>query len=174
MDDFDGFFQRLTLEPGEYVVEIRLDGYQPSRDHILVSAGRTYNIRQSLKPLTAAEPEMDDHSMMEERSVEGSNTMSERDAKMNTHSNLAVIPDAPEPAGDSAASHDYWHALIPTPEAAEFDGVTVRKMEKDRQVGGGPKYIRLSARCIRYRRIDLREHAETLMIGSTAEPDPTP
>ena len=82
VDDFDGFFQRLTLEPGEYVVEIRLDGYQPFSDHILVSVGRTYNIRQSLKPLTAAEPEMDDHSMMEEPSMGGSNAMSERDSKM--------------------------------------------------------------------------------------------
>ena len=28
VDDFDGFFQRLSLTPGEYDIEIRLDGYQ--------------------------------------------------------------------------------------------------------------------------------------------------
>ena len=53
VDDFDGFFQRLTLTPGEYDIEIRLDGYQTLTQRIFVRRGSTYKIRESLKPLVA-------------------------------------------------------------------------------------------------------------------------
>ena len=53
VDDFDGFFQRLTLTPGEYDLEIRLDGYQTVKTRIFVRRGSTYQIRESLKPLVA-------------------------------------------------------------------------------------------------------------------------
>lgn len=43
-------------------------------------------------------------------------------------------------------------------------------MQNLRQRGGGPKYIRLSSRSIKYRRIDLREWAEAKMVSSTADP----
>ena len=64
---------------------------------------------------------------------------------------------------------DYWYSLIPEKLAAAFRGVTERKMQKDRQTGNGPKFIRISSRCIRYRRIDLREDAEARMRSSTAD-----
>ena len=51
VDDFDGFFQRLSLTPGEYDIEIRLDGYQTLRQRIFVQRGSTYKIRESLKPI---------------------------------------------------------------------------------------------------------------------------
>ena len=69
----------------------------------------------------------------------------------------------------SPTDADFWYSLIPEKEAAVFDHVTVRKMQKDRQTGNGPKFIRLSSRCIRYRRIDLREHAEARMCSSTSD-----
>ncbi len=53
VDDFDGFFQRLRLTPGEYDIEIRLDGYQTLKKRIFVHRGNTYKIRESLKPLIA-------------------------------------------------------------------------------------------------------------------------
>ena len=51
VDDFDGFFQRLSLTPGEYDIEIRLDGYQTLKQRIFVRRGSTYRIRESLKPI---------------------------------------------------------------------------------------------------------------------------
>ncbi len=51
VDDFDGFFQRLSLTPGEYNIEIRLDGYQTLNTRVVVRRGSTYKIRESLKPL---------------------------------------------------------------------------------------------------------------------------
>ncbi len=51
VDDFDGFLQRLSLTPGEYDIEIRLDGYQTLKQRIFVRRGSTYKIRESLKPV---------------------------------------------------------------------------------------------------------------------------
>ncbi len=51
VDDFDGFFQGLTLPPGEYNIEIRLDGYQTLNTRAFVRRGDTYKIRESLKPI---------------------------------------------------------------------------------------------------------------------------
>ena len=53
VDDFDGFFQRLSLTPGEYDIEIRLDGYQTLKTRVFVRRGSTYKIRESLKPIVA-------------------------------------------------------------------------------------------------------------------------
>ncbi len=53
VDDFDGFLQRLSLTPGEYDIEIRLDGYQTLKTRIFVRRGSTYRIRESLKPIVA-------------------------------------------------------------------------------------------------------------------------
>ena len=51
VDDFDGFFQGLTLPPGEYNIEVRLDGYQTLNTRVFVRRGSTYKIRESLKPI---------------------------------------------------------------------------------------------------------------------------
>ena len=76
--------------------------------------------------------------------------------------------------GDSlptGADADFWYALIDEKVAAAFNDVTPRKMQKDRQTGRGCKFIRLSSRCIKYRRIDLKEDAEARMRSSTSCPD---
>ena len=67
-------------------------------------------------------------------------------------------------SGDS-----YWHNLENEDVAAGFLNVTRRTMQSWRQKGGGPKFIRLSARCIRYRRTDLKQWADSHLRGSTAE-----
>ncbi len=51
VDDFDGFFQSLSLTPGEYDIEIRLDGYETLKTRVFVRRGNTYKIRESLKPI---------------------------------------------------------------------------------------------------------------------------
>ena len=53
VNDFDGFFQRLTLTPGTYDVEIRLDGYQTLKKRIVVERGSANKIRESLKPVVS-------------------------------------------------------------------------------------------------------------------------
>lgn len=55
VDDFDGFFQRLRLDPGAHAVEIRLSGHRSFRRQILVSPGNTYKIRHEMETLSAGE-----------------------------------------------------------------------------------------------------------------------
>ena len=64
---------------------------------------------------------------------------------------------------------DYWHALIDSNAAAEFCGTTSKTMETWRMKGGGPPFVRVSRKCIRYRRLDLREWADTQMRRSTSD-----
>ncbi len=53
VDDFDGFFQRLVLNPGQYEIEVRLEGYHPLQVHIFVAPRSTYKIRHRLEPIVA-------------------------------------------------------------------------------------------------------------------------
>ena len=77
-----------------------------------------------------------------------------------------------------AADHDYWSRLIDERLAAEFAGLSVRTMQSLRQSGEGPKFIRLSPRCVRYRRSDIGSWAEAKLVSSTSDPgssaDPQP
>ncbi len=69
---------------------------------------------------------------------------------------------------------DYWCCLITEGEAAGFFGLTRRTMQGFRFKGGGPRFVRISARCIRYRRIDLKRWADERLRSSTSDPDPGP
>ncbi len=53
VDDFDGFYQRLVLTPGEYEIEVRLDGYRTLQAHVLVRPRRTHTIRHQMEPIIA-------------------------------------------------------------------------------------------------------------------------
>ncbi len=76
------------------------------------------------------------------------------------------------PATDAAAQGDptFWNALVDEKEAARFLGMTDRFMQHRRQQGDGPRYIAISSRCIRYRRIDLRTWSEARLRTSTSDP----
>ena len=50
---------------------------------------------------------------------------------------------------------------VPQDEAAEFLGVSTRKMEKMRREGDGPKFVRVSSKLVRYRICDLIEYQES-------------
>ena len=75
------------------------------------------------------------------------------------------------PRGPPDAS-DYWQGLIDEKLAAEFLKLSQRTMQGHRYRGGGPKYIALSSRCVRYRRIDLRRWAEAHLRNSTSDSGP--
>lgn len=49
--DFNGVWQRLTLEPGPHRVEIQLEGFEPVSFDVNVEPGRTITYRTQLRPL---------------------------------------------------------------------------------------------------------------------------
>ena len=53
VDDFDGFFQRLHLEPGEHEVTLYLGGHRTERQRVYLQPGRTFRIRHTMEPLPA-------------------------------------------------------------------------------------------------------------------------
>jgi len=56
VDDFDGWAQRLTLPPGERVLEIYLEGYRTYRQNVLFRPGASIRIQHTLEPLPTGEP----------------------------------------------------------------------------------------------------------------------
>ena len=73
-------------------------------------------------------------------------------------------------SGGSSAECAFWFELIDEGPAAEFTDQSKRTMQNLRQRGGGPKFIRLSSRSVKYRRIDLRAWAEARLVTSTSDP----
>lgn len=49
VDDYDGVFQRLRLEPGPHRIEIRLDGYEPLSFEVRILPDRTVTFKGELK-----------------------------------------------------------------------------------------------------------------------------
>ena len=76
--------------------------------------------------------------------------------------------------GSARGPADYWHALINEEAAASHLGLKVRTMQGFRYRGGGPRYVRISSRCLRYRRVDLREWADARVRTSTSDPGKEP
>lgn len=63
---------------------------------------------------------------------------------------------------------DHLDRLISEKEAAEFLGYSVRALQNWRCRGGGPGFIRVSARSIRYRRRELIAWAESNRVSIPA------
>ena len=80
---------------------------------------------------------------------------------------LAAADQAPE----LGLNPGYWYELIPETEAGVFLDLTPRSMQAMRQRGVGPKFIRLSSRCIRYTRTLLKAYADARMRSSTSDPE---
>ncbi len=64
---------------------------------------------------------------------------------------------------------DHLDRLINENEAAAFVGYTVRALQGWRVKGGGPKFIKVSARSIRYRRRELIAWADARLRSHTSE-----
>lgn len=68
----------------------------------------------------------------------------------------------------------YLDQLVCEKDAAEFLGYTVRALQNWRLRGGGPQFVKVSARSIRYRRRDLNAWVETRLRSNTSEVEITP
>ena len=83
------------------------------------------------------------------------------------------LEHSPAKATDTAtpeADLGYWNGLIDEKAAGDFLNLSARTMQSMRQRGGGCHYIAISARCIRYRRRDLRAWFEGRLRSSTSDP----
>ena len=66
---------------------------------------------------------------------------------------------------------EYLDSLVNENVAAQFLGYSIRALQNWRVRGGGPPFVKLSSRSIRYRRRDLIAWAEGLLRSSTSQND---
>jgi hypothetical protein len=55
VDDFDGFFQRLTVSPGQHDLAIYLEGFRTAHEHLNLARRAEYKLRYQMERLTAGE-----------------------------------------------------------------------------------------------------------------------
>lgn len=55
VDDFDGWLQRLHVEPGEHELELYLEGHRTFRQQVLFRPGATLKIEHIMQPLRSGE-----------------------------------------------------------------------------------------------------------------------
>ncbi len=63
--------------------------------------------------------------------------------------------------------------LLTTRDAARVLGMRPSALENWRWKGGGPPFVRVTARAIRYRREDLKRFIEQRLRRSTSDPGPS-
>jgi hypothetical protein len=56
VDDFDGWAQRLHVEPGEHELAIYLEGHRTYRQNVLFRPGATLRVEHVLQPLAPGDP----------------------------------------------------------------------------------------------------------------------
>ena len=56
VDDFDGVFQRLNIEPGEHEIQVYLAGYRSFSQRFYLQPGKSFNIKHTMEPLGPARP----------------------------------------------------------------------------------------------------------------------
>ncbi len=71
--------------------------------------------------------------------------------------------------GELMSDPDYFDRLLNEKLAASFLGYSVRALQNWRLRGGGPNFVKVSQRSIRYRRKDLIQWAEDNTVSSTSE-----
>ena len=57
VDEFDGFFQRLHLEPGEHDLQLYLPGYRSVTEKVYLQPGNTFRVKHAMEPLGPGDPE---------------------------------------------------------------------------------------------------------------------
>ncbi len=55
VDDFDGMWQRLRVEPGQHEIILYHDGYRAAHQRVYLARDRTFKIRQQMAALPAGE-----------------------------------------------------------------------------------------------------------------------
>ncbi len=79
-----------------------------------------------------------------------------------------LCPEPPQPpAGLDYWS--YWYALIDETVFAPFVDLSPRTLQNYRSRGGGPKFVRISSRCVKYRRIDGKAWSDERLRASTSD-----
>ena len=71
--------------------------------------------------------------------------------------------------GSSKDDPDFLDRLIDERKAADFLGFTVRALQNWRTRGGGPRFVKVSKRSVRYRRRDLNAWVEARLCAHTSE-----
>ena len=64
-------------------------------------------------------------------------------------------------------------ALLDETQTAKVFNVSERTLQAWRLRGGGPPFVRISSRCIRYRNSDLAAFIDARTVKSTSDPGPT-
>ena len=72
-------------------------------------------------------------------------------------------------SGSSQYPVGYWDQLVTEKEAAKFLGYSVRALQNWRLRGGGPPFVKVSSRSVRYRRGDFRDWAHERRRTSTSD-----
>ena len=57
VDDFDGTFQRLHVEPGDHELELFMPGHRSYQQRVYLQPGKTFNVRHEMEQLGAGEAE---------------------------------------------------------------------------------------------------------------------
>ena len=87
----------------------------------------------------------------------------------STYSRTAAAA-APQPAPSAATSAAAAHPeFLTTDEAAAFLRLSPRTLEKQRVLGGGPRFRKFGARVV-YAAADLRAWADSNTFGMTSDP----
>ncbi len=60
-------------------------------------------------------------------------------------------------------------SLLNESQTAQFLGLTIRCLQNWRSRGGGPPYIQISRRAIRYRRADLEAWIDARIVANTTD-----
>jgi hypothetical protein len=85
-------------------------------------------------------------------------------AELTASSNLtAALPPSTQDRGNSDDE------LVNVAQAALILDMSPSYLNKLRCTGGGPRFVRMSRKAVRYRRCDLRSYAEGRLADSTSE-----
>ena len=57
VDDFDGTFQRLHVEPGDHDLEVFMPGHRSYQQKVYLQPGKTFNVRHVMEPLGPGDAE---------------------------------------------------------------------------------------------------------------------
>ena len=55
VNDFDGFFQRLHVSPGQHEIELYLDGYRVVKQQVYLQPGATFKVHYKMEKLQAGD-----------------------------------------------------------------------------------------------------------------------
>ena len=116
VDSFDGWAQRLDVEPGEHQLEIYLAGHRSFRQPVLFRPGATISIEHVMQPLAAGDTE---------------------DARPRPSPAPArrPDPDQPPPRRDSyPPDRDTVQIQRETPQSQDYGGVAIRVQPGDAEI----------------------------------------